>query len=266
MNSCLNCNKPVENKYCNVSCQNQHQGSIRANKRYGEIKTFEVKCRCGKEFEVQEREKLFPKKEHYNCSRSCANKRTHSEETKEKIKNSLKKTLRPLKKKRIIIKCKQCEKEIVQRRKTHLFCSRSCTTTWKNLNTDVARKAGLASVKSQSEIRRSKNEIYFANLCKEKFNKVLTNKPLFNGWDADVIIEDFKIAVLWNGKWHYEKITEAHSVKQVQNRDKIKTKEIIKKGYVPYVIKDLGKANNKKVKKEFEVFIDYLKQNNYICV
>lgn len=38
---------------------------------------------------------------------------------------------------------------------------------------------------------------------------------MFNGWDADIIIEDLKIAILWNGKWHYEKITEKHSVSQV---------------------------------------------------
>lgn len=50
------------------------------------IKSFAVKCHnCGKEFEVLEEESKFPKKEKYFCSRSCANTRHHSKETKEKI-------------------------------------------------------------------------------------------------------------------------------------------------------------------------------------
>jgi hypothetical protein len=80
---------------------------------------------------------------------------------------------------------------------------------------------------------------------------VLSNEPIFNGWDADIIIEDYKIAVLWNGKWHYEKITKKHSVAQVQNRDKIKIKEIIKTGYTPYIIKDMGRENKEFVIEEF---------------
>lgn len=77
--------------------------------------------------------------------------------------------------------------------------------------------------------------------------------------DADVIIEDLKIAVLWNGKWHYEKITEKHSVVQVQNRDKIKISEIKKAGYIPYIIKDVGKNKKAFVESEFKKFIKTLK-------
>ena len=104
--------------------------------------------------------------------------------------------------------------------------------------------------------RRSKNEIYFAELCIKEFKKVLLNENIFNGWDADVIIEDYKIAVLWNGVWHYKKITRKHSVKQVQNRDRIKIKEIKKKGYIPYIVKDMGKHNKKFVESEFDKFLN----------
>ena len=120
----------------------------------------------------------------------------------------------------------------------------------------MAHRAGLASAKKR--VKRSKNEIYFAELCKEKFTNVLTNKHIFNGWDADVILKNLKIAILWNGKWHYEKITKKHSVKQVQNRDKIKLKEIQKCGYKSYIIKDMGKYNPEFVKKEFEKFKEYI--------
>ena len=70
----------------------------------------------------------------------------------------------------------------------------------------------------------------------------------------------FEIAVLWNGKWHYEKIKKEHSINQIQNRDKIKIEEIKKCGYIPYIIKDLGKYNLEKVNTEFKNFLDYIKQ------
>ena len=41
----------------------------------------------------------------------------------------------------------------------------------------------------------------------------------------------------------------------MQNRDKIKIKEIEKHGYVPYVIKDMGKHNKEFVEKQFNQFI-----------
>lgn len=273
MNNCLNCGKDVNNKYCNVSCQNSHQGSMRADIKYGIVKKFEVSCNsCKIKFKVDEREFQFPKKDTYHCSRSCANKREHSQETKEKISKSLIRNdvIKTLNVKIFNVKktknCKHCDKTFIKNKKSQLFCSRTCVMIWRNINENLSRKGGLASVKSQSETRRSKNETHFASLCKKHFNKVLTNESIFNGWDADVIIEDIKFAVLWNGKWHYEKITEKHSVKQVQNRDKIKLKEIEAKGYKSYVIKDMGKANKPFVEKQFELFICFLKQNDYICV
>ena len=112
----------------------------------------------------------------------------------------------------------------------------------------------------KSQNRRSKNEIAFCELCEDYFgkDKVLHNKPMFNGWDADIIIHDIKYAILWNGRWHYEKLASKHSVKQVQNRDKIKINEIINFGYIPYVIKDMGSHNEEFVKNEFDKFIKYI--------
>jgi hypothetical protein len=146
-------------------------------------------------------------------------------------------------------------------KKDQKTCSRSCADKIRNKSQEFREKAkenGRKGGLNSKQGKRSKNEIYFANFCKEKFHKVLVNEPIFNGWDADVIVEDFKIAVLWNGKWHYEKITESHSLKQVQNRDKIKIKEITNFGYKPYVIKDMGKENKDFVKNEFEKFLKYL--------
>lgn len=133
------------------------------------------------------------------------------------------------------------------------FCCRNCAR--KNNFRLGASKAGLASAQAQSKFRRSKNETLFAEYCKEQFLDVKENAALFNGWDADVVIEDFKIAVLWNGKWHYEKITKKHSVEQVQNRDRIKCFEILRAGYVPFVVKDMGKHNEEFVKHQFNLLL-----------
>lgn len=105
-----------------------------------------------------------------------------------------------------------------------------------------------------SQNRRSKNEILFSEYCLTKFKNVTTNESIFNGWDADIIINDIKVAILWNGIWHYKKVADKHSVKQVQNRDRIKIIEIEKCGYVPYIIKDMGRYSPSKVLSEWNNF------------
>ena len=123
---------------------------------------------------------------------------------------------------------------------------------------------GCKGIQHQGDLRRSKNEIEFYKLCEEYFDNVKHNESIFNGWDADIIIEDIKFAVLWNGPWHYKQITKSHSVKQTQNRDKIKVKEIEECGWTPYIIKDMGKANKDFVKEKFNEFLKYLKENTII--
>ncbi len=130
---------------------------------------------------------------------------------------------------------------------------------WKEKHQRGSVKGGRKSVLSQN--KRSRNEKMFADLCFSFFKKVRFNEPIFNGWDSDVIIDDYKLAILWNGNWHYKQIGIKHSLLQVQNRDKIKIKEIIKFGYEPYIIKDLGKYNPEFVKREFEKIKDYIKLN-----
>ena len=123
---------------------------------------------------------------------------------------------------------------------------------------------GCKGIQHQGDLRRSKNEIEFCKLCEEYFDNVKHNESIFNGWDADIIIEDIKFAVLWNGPWHYKQITKSHSVKQIQNRDKIKINEIKECGWTPYIIKDMGKANKDFVKEKFDEFLKYLKENSII--
>ena len=213
------------------------------------------------------------------CSQSCAavynnNKKTRTTKGLKKIcrcihcnnnaeislhapsKTAICNECKPIKQPRFTKKTKRCivcKKDFSYIKNNIKTCGPKCVSIAKR---NGAIKGGKKSVTVQA--RRSKNEIHFYELCKNKFINVVNNKPMFNGWDADVILLDHRIAVLWNGSWHYKKITQKHSVIQVQNRDKIKLKEIKKMGFCPYIIKDLGKANTKKVETEFQIFCEWL--------
>ena len=97
--------------------------------------------------------------------------------------------------------CKQCN-NLFQGKSSRKTCSSECASVAKRLG---AINGGKKSAAVQSQIRRSKNEMHFAELCKLVFSNVLTNESMFNGWDADIILPDFKIAIMWNGAWHYKK-------------------------------------------------------------
>lgn len=160
------------------------------------------------------------------------------------------------------IQCPICKIIFKPKRSVTKLCSQECsnilwrTQEYKEKAKNNGSIGGKLSVTKQK--RRSKNEIYFSELC-EKYFKITTNEPFFDGWDADIIIHSEKIAILWNGAWHYKQISKKQSLQQVQTRDKIKTNIIKKYGYVPYIIKDMGKYNKKFVEQEFEMFILMIK-------
>ena len=165
MNKCLNCGKDVKNKYCNVSCQNKHQNPGRVDKKYGKIKLFTVVCdKCGDNFDIEEREKLYPEKEKYFCSRSCANSRTLSNETKNKIQSTLKEYNKD---KWGVTICKQCGNDIHHlKSRKRIFCSRSCSTQYRNLH-GLGSKAGKVSVIKSKKTPISKTFIYALEYPKE---------------------------------------------------------------------------------------------------
>lgn len=206
---------------------------------YTKKQIYTLICKkCGKQYILNISKSDFEKGKYKKfCSRSCANSRVKSEETKNKVRLSLIK--KP-------DKCKICNKEFNKKISHHIYCCcDECNNVYKQIyprvTEDVRNKLSIAGRKSaqvQSETRRSKNEKYFCELCEKHFTNVDHNNPIFGGWDADVIIHDIKFAILWNGIWHYKKITKSHSVNQVQNRDQIKIHKIEECGYKPYIIKD----------------------------
>jgi hypothetical protein len=101
---------------------------------------------------------------------------------------------------------------------------------------EISSKAGRKS--AAVTVRRSKDEIKLFELCSDI---VLAdhNKVLVNGWDADIVIDKYKIAIMWNGPWHYKEMKHKnHSLVQVQNRDRIKIKQITECGYTVFVFED----------------------------
>lgn len=250
-------------KYCSKECKYEA-----ANK------TVKTTCAvCGKDIIVKKSTFEKSKSKKNFCSHSCAASYTNlgrekSQETRVKISKSLLDYNSEHNEKRPVKICKVCGKEYHYKKNvsTKLCCSKKCSLYLKThkvdfmsseqreLRSTISRKA----VYLQKKERRSKNEKYFCELCEKHFKNVTHNIPKFNGWDADVIIDDVRIAVLWNGKWHYEKITQKHSVLQVQTRDKIKISEIKKQGYEPYVIKDMGSYDPQFVIDEFEKFKAYV--------
>lgn len=191
-----------------------------------------------------------------SCSITCRNRgRQQSEETRRKISQAL---TRFPKTPRL---CVFCGAKFTPKKRKQTYCSNDCVL--KKVHTSPGfkaqcRKAGRIS--AAITVRRSKNERYMADLCEEHFDLVWTNRPMFNGWDADIILPDIKLAILWNGVWHYKKVTEKHSLSQVQNRDVIKMREIKQCGYTPYVIKDMGKANKRFVESEFQKLLQWIKE------
>lgn len=240
-------------------------GHIRNKKKHADVTST---CpECGKQFA----NKTSGKESKTWCTQKCANvaaaRNRDQQEINAKIAAGLTKSLGAATRSRRhadqSISCGTCSKifTVDWGRRSRKFCSRSCASS--ATGKKYGRIAGRLS--AQKMVRRSKNEILFSEMCAEKW-AVVCNEPMFDGWDADVAIPDIKVAVLWNGVWHYkDKIRPGHSLLQVQTRDQIKLKVIEKHGYKSYVVKDMGKHNPKFVKEEFDKFVEWCKGLSESC-
>lgn len=197
------------------------------------------------------------------CARSFATKNKRKE-ISEKVRETLTGSG-----KTITIECPVCGKFRTRNwnRRNIITCSRECGNSWRyhpsnpasKKALEEARSAGRKSAAAQRETRRSRNEMHFFELIRNKFPDAVNNEPMFDGWDADVIIPSLKIAIHWDGPWHWRQIGYKQSLKQVQKRDKIKRVKIEACGYTNYTIKDTsGKSLKEKesfVKDKFESFL-----------
>lgn len=183
------------------------------------------------------------------CSSSCSakynnNGKTRSDESKSKTSKSLKEFYKknptpPKPKKMLQIICENCQSSFfhTSMKKT---CSNSC---YKSIQKKHGQKGGKKSANIQTI--RSKDEILLYKLCKNYFNNVSHNEIIIDGWDADIILTDYKVAILWNGPWHYRKMPGLkHSLPQVQNRDKIKIDLFNQHGWKTYIFEDNNYSPN----------------------
>lgn len=172
------------------------------------------------------------------CSRACANSRgPRTEDFKEKLRSKIRGRASPFKGKhkvvRIFVNCLICQKEVA------IKMSDSIRTTCKSIQCkiDLCKSAGKSSASKRKV--RSKQEIELFDLCRSAFKNVSSNSVIVDGWDADIVLHDERIAILWNGPWHYRDMKmKNHSLAQVQMRDKIKTEKFVAAGWKVLIFED----------------------------
>ena len=150
------------------------------------------------------------------------------------------------------------------------FCSKSCSVKYSNKRrkrkpwSKAAREKARKTLLSKLDriTYRSKNEKKFFKLMSQKYD-CLPNERMFNGFDADVVILDLKLAIEWNGVWHYKKVCKTHSLEAAQSKDKRKLKEIKKMGFNLIAIKDY--QNGMTPDKAFKLVNDMIKSGVQDC-
>ncbi len=188
------------------------------------------------------------------CSSACGHKRPQSNETCMKISTGIKsfnnknplfrkdvrqKHLKPIQE--TIVSCFCCNQILTINSKTydnrkHKFFSCDKEQCKISVRKKVSSETGKKS--ATNRVKRSKLEIQLYNLC-EKHYDVTHNQPIVDGWDADIIFNEYKIAVLWNGPWHYKNMNMTnHSLDQVVTRDCLKIQALENIGWTVLVYQD----------------------------
>lgn len=216
---CLVCNMEMpyinlaerrKRKFCSKSCSAKHNNQIRLQSKtiYQKGLTKETNCTtCGTIIKIGKNANTNQAK--------CLDCKTEKCKT-EKIKI-----------------CKLCNKQY-KTFTNQLSCSVECSKRLKQKGGSLGGKISASKI-----VKRSRDEIKLYSLCKDYFNSVRHNQIISDGWDADIIIDDYKLAILWNGPWHYKQLSlKNHSLAQVQNRDKIKTDVLTSAGWEVIIFND----------------------------
>jgi hypothetical protein len=243
---CKWCSKPFSSitfrqRFCSRSCNAKYGHSIRSIKEkqnHGYCKKCQkplynydqqIFCcqSCAAIYNNKKRRLLGPKTDEQKMKISCSLKeynRIHPNSQRKK------KTLqeRTLCYVSFCTICSKCIPTLTKRPKKS--CSANCLFL---INQQNGKK------NAAKRVKRSKDEIKLFNLCSSYFEKVQHNVPIIDGWDADIILPDHKIAILWNGPWHYKQLPlKNHSLLQVQTRDKIKTEILKENGWQVMIFED----------------------------
>lgn len=129
--------------------------------------------------------------------------------------------------------CKYCERIFIYHPSNKTYpshCSSECLTKTRSYMGRI--NPGLGN-------KRSKDEIKLFNLLSKHFENIKHTYIVSDGWDTDIALLDYNIAIFWNGPWHYKEMNIGnHSLKQVQNRDRIKTELFKSLGWTVIVYED----------------------------
>lgn len=106
--------------------------SARYDKEKGELMSFTVTCKkCNAPFIVKERERLFPSKDGYFCSRACANSHHVSDVHRKKTSDSLRKLTVMVSR-----ECPWCHTTFESRKsRNKIYCSMSCAANHRTSRT-----------------------------------------------------------------------------------------------------------------------------------
>jgi hypothetical protein len=175
-------------QYCSIDCKNQaHSTGVKKNCSF-----------CNKEIVVLQAEIRKSKSGNFFCNRSCFAKvvnigRTCTNETKKKISDSLVKKI-PFFKRKKIFSCQNCGNEIAKNSNAKLFCSKQCSSLFRDKFSYSKEEVIIEIIKSYKELTTTPSS---------KLNIKLTNaaKRHFGSWNKAVIEAGLPI----NQKWMVKK-------------------------------------------------------------
>ena len=104
---------------------------------------------------------------------------------------------------------------------------------------------------------RSLNEELFYNKIKELYPSAAANVAI-EGREADILLDELKIAVHWNGIWHYKPIRGAKILNDIQRRDHERYQIFEAAGFSNYIIRDDNSHDPSKVQEELDRFLAFV--------
>lgn len=174
------------------------------------------------------------------CNSTCSAKHNNSkrgpipQSQKEAISKGLRSSTKNRTRKKFRHTCIICNIKFDHPRFKKLTCSEACMMV-------VKQRSGpkLGRIMARRLLKRSKDEIALYRLCADTWMNTTHNEVIVDGWDADILLNDQKVAVLWNGPWHYRQLQLVnHSLSQVQTRDRLKTRKFAELGWRVFVFED----------------------------
>ena len=216
-----------------------------------------VKCKaCLKELSINAYNFKASKTKNFYCNHSCRAKTTnkgrkHTVATKNKIRTTLA-LVRP-KKTWFCVVCNN----VIKTKRFRKTCSTKCLL---ERNKITGRQGGMKTSQSPFTKRgRSRNEINMYEQLLKHFPKALHNKRMFGEFDADIIIEELKVAIHWNGPLHYKALFGEALLVNIQKRDLLRYEAIEQAGYTNWIIDDANNTgyNPNKVQEELNRFLKW---------